>query len=121
MFEKGQTVYLEMRKSNPVDRTGDIIEGVVTAVGRTYYTVKTGWRELKFYKDTLMEHTDFGAECYLFPSEETVYDDRKRCKLLSQLRAGLERYDCDLSLGQLRRIKDIMEEGVPHDNQRNRD
>lgn len=111
MFLKGQIVYLETIQRNPTDRGGKIIEAVVTIVGRKYYTVKHGWHDLKFEKDTLRQVVECGGPNYnLFPSEQTVHDDRERFELYALFRGMAGKYECNLSLDQLRRIKAIIDE-----------
>ena len=111
MFLKGQIVYLEKIQHNHNDRSGEIEQGVVTIVGRKYYTVALRNYEYRFDKETLHEVTEMGGPTYsVFPSEQAIYDDRERVELYRWLRAVVGAYNCTLTLDQLRRIKIILDE-----------
>jgi hypothetical protein len=109
-LEKGQTVYMEETPRNPLDRTGQIIPGVVKKIGRKYYTVEARHLELKYDKETLQEVTDTSAMYLLFPTEQAVFDDRERVRLHAEIRAAFDAFSFTIPLGKLRKIDAILKE-----------
>ncbi len=113
-FVAGQTVYIVgggIKARNGLYT----VKAEVAKVGRKYVTISGRWGEK--FKEThesrpyLIEQTEYGSPCFLFPSEDAVYQYREREELKEWVRtaAGWDRID-SYSLEQLRAVKKILEE-----------
>lgn len=119
-FKIGQIVYVELCGNASRYKKGDelIEEWEIINIGRKYITAnKNGYysREENFmehnipsYLGGLVQKTNYSIDYVLYPTKETIEDNIKRKELIVELSNG--KFN-SLSLDQLRRIKDIINEG----------
>ncbi|MGV4321238.1 beta barrel domain-containing protein [Bacillus mojavensis] len=115
-IEVGVEVFLK-----PTERRGrtitddDILERTILKVGRKYFHVgikeKPDHRMIKFEIDGLMQATDYSPDWEVYFSKQDIFDEEKRKDLLFNIRSKFNRYVTnDLSLDQLKRINEIINE-----------
>lgn len=123
-IKKGDTVYVKIEEmSNAARRVKMsmnnidewLFEGVVVSVGRKYITVKwNDWKEAKFSieKDYREHYTCGGADYKLYANKQEVLDEKESDIIYSQIREKFSVYrnNHKLSLDQLKRIREIIEE-----------
>lgn len=88
-------------------------EGDVISVGRKYITVKFGWETGKFEIDNnYLKKVSYGSNDHLLYKDiQEVKDEREAKNIEMSLRDIFDRYSgTNLTLDQLRRIKNIIEE-----------
>lgn len=115
-FKKGQTVYLKYIGDRRYGNYGKIIEATVKSVGCKYITtVHESWNEEhKFEVDNdFREYYKIGGRDYqLFLSQQCIDEENEFDMIQDFLRNTFDRYKkVKLSLDQLRRIKEIVDEG----------
>lgn len=112
-MHKGQIVYLKPGINLSRDGRG-IQEGVVKSVGRKYITVGIGeFREHKFHKHTLKEHTCYSPSYYLYENKQDILDEAEYSQLSQFIRKFFDYVGKEqMSLEQLRQIKEIIEGGT---------
>ncbi len=111
MLKVGQIVYckpgVNKSKYNP-----DIMEGVISKVGRKYIEVKIGQncRAYIFHKDTLKQVTDYTPDYYLYFDKQEILDERERNKLEREILKVFSEQNpsIKLTLEQLREIRNII-------------
>jgi hypothetical protein len=107
----GQTVYLA--KTNRSTRNTTIEEGVLKAIGRKYYTVTVHYCDYRFHRENLEHKSMYAPEYKLFFTMQDFQDEHERQALSEIIREVIGKYGtADLTLGQLRRIKSIIDEEV---------
>ncbi|QPK90827.1 hypothetical protein IEN91_05025 [Bacillus velezensis] len=84
-------------------------------VGRKYFHVgikeKPDHRMIKFEIDGMRQVTDYSPDWEIYFSKQAIFDEEERKDLLFNVRSKFNRYVMnDLSLNQLRRINEIINE-----------
>lgn len=90
-----------------------VYEAEIIKVGRKYFTVKRDYWEIKYDISSLKEVTNYCSDWKFYFSKEEVLEEMEIDKLESDIRSKFSRYgfNCSkLSLEQLRRIMDIINE-----------
>jgi hypothetical protein len=113
----GQVMYLVRGDAYRRDVERALVPVTVKGVGRKYFRVQDGWRELEFQLDNWRAHRGFGVSYRLYESEQEYHDEREHGRLCSEIReAFLFQRDKGHSLATLRAIKAILdEEGKQHE------
>ena len=106
-MEVGQTVYL---KGNSRRNEKGIREEVISKVGRKYIYVGSGYSEIKFHIGSLRQVTEYSPSWYLYLSKQDIINEEEFNKLSSEIRELFVYCKINLTLDQLRRIKDIISE-----------
>ena len=112
-FKVGQTVFVMGDGSVQRDRFRTAA-GEVGKIGRKYVTISGSWgmqfKETGSSRPYLVEHTEYGAPKFLFPSKEAVdeYCEREELKTWVRTATGWEKID-RYTLHQLRAVRDILE------------
>ena len=104
-IQVGQTVYLEPT-AYAAHRNKDIVETVVTKVGRKYFEVKN--RRERFNLEKMCEITCYTPSWHIYLSKKEIEDKNEKETLISRLRKLFQNYNnINLSLEQLREIQKI--------------
>ena len=114
-FQVGQTVVI----SDDDWLFSNRREATVAKVGRKYVTL-TGFWQRQFYvgysDDALVEKTEYGAACLLFPTEEAYQMAREKALLERKLQQVFDVLNIrKLSYEQLKRIDAILESQAEED------
>ena len=91
-------------------------KGRITKMGRKYFFVVRGGLSdeyaSKFLLDTMMDDDHFNAERKIYLSEQEILDEQEVGKLEREIQQVFDMFSrVKLSLDQLRRIKQILDEG----------
>lgn len=111
-FKKGQAVFVVKTTAR---RTAEGSTAIVRSVGRKYVTLDEPWAR-QFYvnspaDDCLFEKTDFGGAARLYLSEEAFLQREEKIGLIRTIYHTFSfPYSVRLSLDQLRRINEILQE-----------
>ena len=109
----GETVYLKT-VGNAARGGVSIKETRIVSVGRKYFEVgeeKGGRFNIKFHLEDNRQFTDYSADWEIYFSRQEIYDEEESEKIESELRMKFGSWGkTDLSLDQLRRIKEIVNE-----------
>lgn len=116
-FKVGQTVFITGSDRGVTGISPTTRAEKVTKVGRKYVTIRGNW-EMQFEETGegcpfLLEKKGYGAPKLLFPTRAALDEYREQQELKRWLRDAtgygkIERYTAD----QLRRVKEILEEGT---------
>ncbi|MCL2841455.1 MAG: hypothetical protein FWE05_11885 [Defluviitaleaceae bacterium] len=104
--EIGQKVFMEYVGFGQPKSKDKIIEGVITKVGRIYYTVEVNYSEYRFYKDNMMQESGFPSGYMLHLTEQDLLDRQEMKQLMTGVRNALK--NNNLTLDQLRRVMKIL-------------
>ncbi|MGD6876855.1 hypothetical protein [Bacillus infantis] len=110
-FEAGQTVYGKPGV-NTARYNKAIQVGKIEKVGRKYLEVSFGgYNKYKYYKEDLKQVTEYATDYYLYLSKQDILDEEESELLVNDFRKMFGGYGkVDLTLDQLRRIKEIVSE-----------
>lgn len=118
-FKKGQEVALKHVNNKARWSKGYTI-GKVKSVGKKYVTVIIGISERgtrfelddSFERDYLIQNCDIAGDYDLFPSVQAMHDYEEKDMKLSEIANATSPYGnrCTLSIEQVRRIHDIVNE-----------
>lgn len=106
----GMKLYLDPVNNEARYGNDKILEVEVTKVGRKYFYVEP-LTENKFSLDTLEEVSDYAEDYKVYFTEQEILDGRERDKLYSEIGMKFGTFsNKDLTITQLRRIKEIIRE-----------
>jgi hypothetical protein len=111
----GQKVYLKP-VNNAARRNSEIREQTIVKIGRKYFFVgregETNERFMtKFSIEDLREVTEYSADWEVYFSRKEILDEEEFAELSRDIRLKFSSYGrLGLTLGQLRRIKEIINE-----------
>lgn len=125
-FKVGQTVYVELTGNASREKTAEecIEEWEITSVGRKY--VKAGKRheEYGIFRETTFEYrdsynrfvqkTDYCVDYVIYLARQEIERKIEKSKLLNEIESFFRDWNKpkNLSIEQLKRIKEILAEGV---------
>ena len=118
MLKKGQTIYIQRvfaRKSNvksPEQVVDSLIETTVKSVGKKYFTVDA-IPNVNFGIEEMRDFSNYGigTNYIAYLTKDELRNKLEKEKLISELRLIFDYFNkTELSLSQLRRIKDIINE-----------
>jgi len=112
----GQTVYLKPTACNNMGYEKPIQEFEVKKIGKKYFEVWKGQNKLtvlKFDVETLTQlKYSYFPDWNLYFSKQEILDEKETMKLTDEIRNVVDRgIAIQLSLEQLRKIKDIIDNG----------
>ena len=109
----GQTVYIKT-VGNAAGYGESVRESKIVSVGRKYFEVgeeKGSRLNTKFSLEDNREVSDYSANWSLYFSEQEIKDEEESNKIVSEIKNKFSTWGrMDLTLDQLRRIKEIIEE-----------
>lgn len=110
----GQTVYV-LNIGNYARHTPQkLTPQIVTAVGRKYFNTKAedqaDHMTLTFHLDGWRQKTDYSAGFQCYPSAQAWEDEKEAAEINAEISRAFQYSRSKFNLGQLRRIKAIMEE-----------
>jgi hypothetical protein len=109
-IEIGQTVYLKPL-NNAARRSSEIIESVVTKVGKKYFNVSPEYLR-RFSLDTMLQDCgNWTAEYKAYLSKQEILDEREKYELYDYLRKTyFDMYSSrkNIRLESLRAIRDLL-------------
>jgi hypothetical protein len=109
----GQVVYGEPGV-NRSRYNKEIIEGVITKVGRVYFEVKFSYQSYKFQIKDLMQKTEYAQDYYIYFSKQEILDKEEKAILISDIKLFFGHWgDIPISLEDLRTIKEIINKNNP--------
>lgn len=123
-FNVGQEAYIKKTRNQArhIKDTKDlIIKTKIESIGRKYiiteYSSNIKFKETDTSHEGLIEHTDYCIDYELFPNEQMILDGFEKENLLSFIRSEFYymQYEDKFSLEQLRRIVNVIKEGVVND------
>lgn len=118
MLKKGQTIYIQRvfghisKVKSPEQIVDSLIETTVESVGRKYFTVDA-IRNVSFGIEEMRDFSKYGVgtNYIAYRTKDELRDKLEREKLYSELRSTFDYFKkTELSISQLRRIKDIINE-----------
>ena len=111
LFEDGENTKRRLR-GEPLENK--IIETTIIKIGRKYLTVNTGTQFDKTIN--YREKTNYCEDYYLYAEKQDIYDLVEKENLLHLIYKKVDLYNYsnknNISLDQLRRIKEILDEGL---------
>lgn len=90
-----------------------IYEGEIIKVGRKYFIVKCGCRDIKYSLEDFTEVTNYCSDWNFYFNKQDILDEMEVDNLERDIRnrfSGYGKNSSKLSLNQLRRITDIINE-----------
>ena len=110
-YLKAQGNEAQRRKGKPIDEL--IFEAAIIKVGKKYFTVKCGCRDIKYSLEDFTEVTNYCSDWKFYFSKQDILDEMEIDNLERDIRnrfSGYGKNSSKLSLNQLRRITDIINE-----------
>ena len=108
----GQKVYLKP-VNNAARHSNEIVEAEIIKVGRKYFEVDKGYHySRKYHISDLKQATDMVADYEVYMSKQEILDEREINSLYFEIGKKFRGVGTtlDLTLSQLRRIKEIISE-----------
>ena len=108
----GETLY-SLNIGNAARRTEQKLTPlVVTKCGSKYFTLGEGWQATQFHIETWRQKTEYSAEQAIYESPQEWEDENEANNLRERFRKAFDHWNPgpNLSLNQLRRIAEIMNE-----------